>query len=196
MINFNFDRNKLLEFLPKNGIIAEIGVARGLYTEKVLKYINPKKYYLIDGWKNIDLGYPDKNMVTDIEHNKRYSNLQQTYHNNDNIKFVRLLSLDAATIFDDKFFDWVFIDADHSYTGCLNDLTAYNKLVKDDGYIVGHDYIPRGKGKKGFGVTDAVHDFVDQKNYFLVGVTNEDKYQTYVIAKNEKSKQKLLEKIV
>lgn len=196
MQHFNFDRDKLLEYLPKQSTVAEIGVARGLYSKKIIEYTNPNMLYLIDGWKNIDLGYPDKNMVLDSEHNKRYINLQKLYYNNPKVKFIRLLSLDAVQIFNKQFFDWIFIDADHSYQGCLNDLLAYDTLVKDDGLIVGHDYIPEDKGKKGFGVTKAVHDFVKNKNYHLVGVTNEDKYQTYVIAKTELTKDNFFKKIV
>lgn len=37
-------------------------------------------------------------------------------------------------------FDFVFIDADHSYMGCLNDFIAWFPYVKPKGYIAFHDY--------------------------------------------------------
>ena len=45
------DRVKLLELLPKHGIVAEVGVFRGEYSELILKWSNPEKLYLIDLWE-------------------------------------------------------------------------------------------------------------------------------------------------
>lgn len=36
--------------------------------------------------------------------------------------------------------DLVFIDADHTYEGCLRDIHAYAQLVKPGGILAGHDY--------------------------------------------------------
>jgi len=53
-------RDDLLKLMPKNGIIAEIGVWDGSFSEKILKYCNPKKLYLIDCWANQSQeAYPD-----------------------------------------------------------------------------------------------------------------------------------------
>lgn len=35
--------------------------------------------------------------------------------------------------------DFVFIDADHSYEGCLSDIKAWFPKVRSGGYITGHD---------------------------------------------------------
>lgn len=37
-------------------------------------------------------------------------------------------------------FDMVFLDADHSEEGVLNDILAWDPMVKEGGYIGGHDY--------------------------------------------------------
>jgi len=49
-------------------------------------------------------------------------------------------SLDAVREFDDESVDYVFVDADHSYAGCLADLKAWWPKVKPGGFIAGHDY--------------------------------------------------------
>jgi hypothetical protein len=57
-------------------------------------------------------------------------------------------------------FDFVFIDADHSYEGCKADIAAWFPRVKDGGWIGGHDYENTEFPK--FGVTEAVNEFVNK----------------------------------
>lgn len=191
MHRFNFDRTKLLKYLPK-GTCAEIGVARAFYTKEIIENNQPQNLFLIDYWKNFDLGYRDSNMVTDEEHEKRYQSIVENFTNNQTVSVIRDLSTSAASKFDNNFFDWVYIDADHSYDGCLQDLKAYDNKVKSNGYICGHDYFPPGVGKKGFGVNEAVYDFIREQKYYFVGYTNEEKFTSYVIAKTQEAKDKLL----
>ena len=46
------NRKHLLEILPKNGVVAELGVDSGDFTEQIIKISNPKKIYLIDTWSS------------------------------------------------------------------------------------------------------------------------------------------------
>ena len=45
----------------------------------------------------------------------------------------------AAEQVPDKSLDFVFIDADHGYEGCLRDIQAWEGKVKDGGIVFGHD---------------------------------------------------------
>ena len=36
--------------------------------------------------------------------------------------------------------DFAFIDADHAFEGCVNDIEAYRSIVKPGGILAGHDY--------------------------------------------------------
>jgi predicted O-methyltransferase YrrM len=73
------------------------------------------------------------------------------------ITLVRMDSRDAALHLFGKHgpaFDFVFIDADHSYEGVKADIDSYLPLVQDGGTLAGHDY-----GKDHFpGVTQAVNE--------------------------------------
>lgn len=57
---------------------------------------------------------------------------------------VRMPSVEAAahllTRHGPGYFDFIFIDADHSYAGCAGDIEAYRPLVAPGGLIAGHDY--------------------------------------------------------
>lgn len=190
----NLDRYNLLKYLPRC-VCAEVGVATGRMSKIIVENNNPKELYLIDAWKNFDLGYTDGNMVSDDEHESRYQNVKSMFKDNVSVKLIRDYSTSAAEKFDNNFFDWVYIDADHSYDGCMNDLVAFNNKVKPDGYIWGHDWLPEGQKRPGFNVNEAVLDFVEKNNYILSGITNERKFASYVISKTQDSHKKLIEVI-
>ena len=62
-------------------------------------------------------------------------------------------------------YDFVFLDADHSYEGCAADLAAWAPKVRPGGYICGHDYENTDFPK--FGVTQAVDEFVAERGLTL-----------------------------
>lgn len=37
--------------------------------------------------------------------------------------------------------DMIFIDGDHSYEGCFNDLTCYHSILNSGGFLIAHDYV-------------------------------------------------------
>jgi hypothetical protein len=81
-------------------------------------------------------------------------------------------------IFPENYLDWMYIDADHSYEGCKRDLNIAKKLVKNNGYILGHDY-----NHKFQGVMDSVNEFIAENSYYLSCVTR-DKNPTYLITRS------------
>jgi hypothetical protein len=66
-------------------------------------------------------------------------------------------SLEAAASFPERHFDFVFIDADHSYEGCRNDIAAWKGKVRPGGWLCGHDYTT--KAGRDVGVVRAVDEF-------------------------------------
>ena len=44
------NKDALLEVLPRHGIVAEMGVARGNYSEKIIARTEPQSLHLIDSW--------------------------------------------------------------------------------------------------------------------------------------------------
>jgi hypothetical protein len=194
MKKFKFLREHLVKCLP-SGVVAEIGVANGSFSETILTLNNPTKLLLIDAWENFNLGYTDDNMVPSDDQQKRYTDVCKKFEKNTNVHIIRSKSGDAVKALDDNMLDWVYIDGDHSYQGCFSDLKDYDKKVKPDGYICGHDWLPDGYSIDGFSVNQAVIDFVEEKNYIITFITKEKKFKSYVISKNLESSEKLLEKI-
>jgi predicted O-methyltransferase YrrM len=54
-------------------------------------------------------------------------------------------------------YDFVFLDADHSYEGCKADIAAWAPKIKPGGWLGGHDY--ENKAFPKFGVTQAVNEY-------------------------------------
>ena len=192
MKTIDLDRYELLKYMP-DGITAEIGVAKGRFSKNIVENNKPKKLFLIDAWKNFDMGYDDANMVDDNSHEERYQEVKEHFANNDTVFLVRDYSVEAAKKFEDEFFDWVYIDANHSYDGVINDLKAWDKKVKQTGYIWGHDWLPPTHTHEGFDVNRAVKDFVEEKGYIISFITKEKRYASYVISKTQESNDRLLE---
>ncbi len=67
-------------------------------------------------------------------------------------------------IFDDNELNnvgMIFIDGDHTYNGCENDLNKYSPLLNEGGFIIMHDYI-----NKNCQVKAATDDFLKDNKHF------------------------------
>jgi cephalosporin hydroxylase len=82
-----------------------------------------------------------------------------------NVRLIRSKSTKAASIFDLHTFDYVYLDADHSYANCLKDIQCWWPKVRQGGVLAGHDFIVKdAKNGVPFGVIKAVGDFLKEKN--------------------------------
>jgi len=124
------DRGELLYRLPHGGVGAEIGAAFGDFTGEILKKNVPRELYLIDAWDTPR--YQDglaqiKSKFRDILENGRL-HIVQGYST------VRLAE------FPNGFFDWVYIDTNHSFETTWEELVISHLKVKQAGRIAGHDF--------------------------------------------------------
>jgi hypothetical protein len=71
-------------------------------------------------------------------------------------------SVGASKKFADGYFDYVYIDGDHSYEGVKRDIEAWYPKVKKNGILAGHDYI-----NFKIGLRKAVDEFVKSKGLIL-----------------------------
>lgn len=160
-------RLTLLDNLPKHAVVAEIGVDTGEFSEAILKYNNPKKLHLIDAWASSRYHKGKRDFVVD-RFSSAIADGQVVLHEG--------YSTDRAVDFPDGYFDWIYIDTDHSYKTTLAELELYRTKVKPNGYIAGHDFIiGNWTGLVRYGVIDAVYEFCIKYNWELVYLTMEHK---------------------
>ena len=74
----------------------------------------------------------------------------------DKIKFIYDSSETFAQSIPEETLDFVFIDADHSYEGALNDFRRYFPLIKKNGIFSGHDFSLQG-------VNSALREFLKER---------------------------------
>jgi SAM-dependent methyltransferase len=161
-------RVDMLYEVKHNGVIAELGVFRGDFSEQILEACKPKKLVLIDLWPDqpIQCGDADGNHLEFQNGKQLHSQVVSKFNKMDVVRILHGLT-NLIKSYPENYFDMVYIDADHSYNAVLNDLINAYRVTKPDGIIMGHDYsynLEKTKNTHYFGVSDAVSRFcVDYK---------------------------------
>ena len=101
------NRDVLLERMPKNAIVAELGVDNGDFTAKILAKSQPKKLHLIDAWQS--RRYPEEKFLAV---KKRFENQRESGQ----IEINRGYSTDVLSNVPDGYFDWVYLDTGHGFS--------------------------------------------------------------------------------
>lgn len=189
----NPESEYILKHIPKNTVGAEIGVWMANTSKKILDKTNPSHLYLVDPW-SVE---PYKNQVNN-EH-ESYENYLEKYSRvtggrdeeafktfydkvyNDvvakmakysNATVLRMTSKEFFETFDKKL-DWIYIDGDHSYEGCYQDLTGCLNVIATNGIIFGDDYAwEKNNGKPG--VTKAVNQFITENKFTIKQLGNRE----------------------
>ncbi len=149
-------REALLETLPKNSVAAEIGVAQGDYSQKILDIVKPKKLHLVDAWEQEQY----------IASRKRVESRFASQIEEGLVEINLGYSTDVLATFPDEHFDWVYIDTNHSYETTRDELLLAERKVKSGGRILGDDYcLGNIYTPVVFGVIAAVNEFCIKRNW-------------------------------
>jgi hypothetical protein len=159
------DRTEMLKQLPAGGVVAEIGVNEGDFSEQILSLCKPEKLILIDVWasKRYHGGLFEK-----------VKNRFARQSEKGQIEIIRDLSFGAIASCHDQSFDWVYLDTDHTYKTTQRELELLRPKMKKGGIIAGHDYIV-GNWNAGYryGVIEAVREFCVKYNWEMIFLTHE-----------------------
>jgi hypothetical protein len=171
---------QFLEHVAHEGIIAEIGVHKGEFSDSLLRFTNPKKLYLIDCWEYQDpLVYDDSANTPHAEQEKLYQQTLMRFAEDSRVEVVRKYSKDAVNLFENESLDLVYIDANHAYDAVKDDLNIWWPKVKKGGMLSGHDYFIHPT----FGVIQAVNEFLIEHNLYFSLLTTNDYFDSWAIQK-------------
>jgi hypothetical protein len=131
-------RNDLVKLLPRGGRVAEVGTYRGDFARHILATCEPAELHIID----LDVSLVD----AEVLHDERVTAHVGPSH-------------EVLSGFPSAHFDWIYIDADHSYAGVTRDAGAAASKVRPGGFLVFNDFAHMDPFLGAYGVHRAVVDF-------------------------------------
>lgn len=161
-------RETILANIPKGSVGAEVGVWKGDFSALMLRNVSPSQLHLIDPWacatdQDHANAWYGANRVTQDKMDETHQKVCERFRAEIEAGIVQIHrspSVDALQSFPDESLDFVYVDGDHAYEGCLADLRASLRVVKKGGLICGDDYSLGGWW--GDGIVRAVHVFVSE----------------------------------
>lgn len=166
--------NKTAKLIPEGSIGAELGVWKGDSSAKFIK--RAKHIHLVDSW-SVQVYQGSKEHGGYEKYLKRYRKLVGSSNPDDFQKYydkiyqsvvdrfkdhsVTIHRMPTAQWFDEfnEPLDWIYVDASHSYEGCLNDLHKSWDIIRVGGYLLCDDF-----SKKKADVKRAITEFAKQRN--------------------------------
>jgi predicted O-methyltransferase YrrM len=118
------NREAILYRMRVRSITAEVGVLTGRFSKSILDICQPSKLHLID---------------TQLH---RFA-VHEKFKAEIDTGVIHLHEGDSSSIiaeFPDGYFDFIYIDADHSYQGVKRDIQAAKSKVKERGFLIFNDY--------------------------------------------------------
>jgi len=137
--------------------IIEVGSFIGASTVQFAKAFPDSTIFAVDMWKD-DFDPNDPICQFDMATaEKMFDNATKDYYN---IVKIKMSGIDFADVIQNSWFEFIYIDANHSYHGCSEDIAAFSCKVAANGILAGHDYIDEDYTK----VTKAVNESFSKEN--------------------------------
>lgn len=160
-------------------VIAEIGVEFGGYTDVYIRFFKNPKVYLVDLWEAEGNDPYFESHPEQLA--KGYAEILSKYGTDSRVEICKGFANDWCDKFPDEHFDWIYIDANHTYEAVKNDILKWLPKVKKGGILSGHDFNPDPNNIvfESFGVDKAVREIFGNK----FELTTEKYYKTWFITK-------------
>lgn len=169
------NRLELIKMLPKNTIVTEVGVAFGDFSNLILNTMQPTKFVAIDIFRLHEevvyggmqySGVLNKEKFKGLNHFDWYSKRFEKNLNNGQLEIKKGISWEILRSYPDRYFDMIYIDADHRYESVKKDIQAAKRKIKNKGVIIFNDYVLFDLTISYFyGVPKAVNEFLLESNF-------------------------------
>jgi len=134
-----------LQFIGRHQVktMAELGVLRGRFAERVLKGCpDISTYYLIDPWKHLDDWKKPANKDDETFENVYNEAMTRTQPWESKRVILRGRTTEVVHAIPDGSLDLAYVDADHTLRGISIDLIRIWPKVRAGGFIGGDDFCP------------------------------------------------------
>lgn len=168
-------RRSLVRMLPRDAVGAEIGVWRGDFSARLLRATRPVKLHLVDPWRFMggeayrEAWYGGREAADQAAMDRIHAEVVRRFRREVAAGIVevhRTTSAEAASLFADGYFDWVYVDGDHLHEAVRSDLELFAPKVRPGGLLAGDDYGLPGWWEDG--VTRAVDEFAAASGHELL----------------------------
>ncbi len=136
-------RRKMLdEVMPKGARCAEIGVWQGDFSAEILNITKPRELVLIDPWDLLAVKTEEHTHAQHADALKmraKYDQIMGTIGRLPNCIVRKGFSAQVLETYPDGYFDWVYIDGNHTYEFVLEDIMVAARKVRSGGLIAGDD---------------------------------------------------------
>jgi hypothetical protein len=167
-------RRLILDKLPKNLVVAEVGVQFGDFTKSILKQMSPTKFYAIDLFNF----HKSKKVWRSPKINNFYKNKTSIQYYKDRFAqeiekgqlFIKQgVSWEVLNSFPDNYFDFIYIDAGHDYKSVKKDSEVAIKKLKKGGFLGFNDYMLFSTHtNKYYGIVQVVNSLCVERNYEIL----------------------------
>jgi len=137
----------------------EVGVWRGANAAELLKAFPRLQLTAVDPWhyggEHDSMPKTKEEMKSAM---KEFTEVTEFAHSR--LTTLMMSSEFAANELKDRYYDFLFLDGNHSYPSVYRDLRWMYTKVRTGGIFCGHDYGGKGDERGRFGVKRAVDEFV------------------------------------
>jgi hypothetical protein len=158
--------------LPLDGVVAEVGVALGNFSTLLIAALQPREFVAIDRFTLHQItalwGRPTTEIFQGADHRGFYAKVLGECPCVVTIREGQShLMLET---FPDRYFDLIYIDADHSYPAVKRDAAAAARKIKPNGIVIFNDYILFDHlAGVPYGVVPAVNELVVHEGWHVIG---------------------------
>lgn len=160
-----YTREDMLRHFNPSGLGIEIGVFEGLFAKEILNICTNLNLLMLDCWQEqFDEVYDDpSNAKNGIQIYRINETIENTIAHYNRAKLIKGFSDEFCKFFKDGIFDFIYLDANHSYDAIKKDLHNWYPKLKKGGLFSGHDYVNNHQ----CGVKQAVDEFANELNIEL-----------------------------
>ena len=185
-IRIRSDIPAFLSLYGMNRRICEVGVRFGYNFQQLLS-CKPELAIGIDHYRNKGVAGEQDTGLDQGKLDKIHADTFLRFLSFPCARILRERSEVAVTMFPLSYFDFIYVDADHTREGALKDIRLWWGRVRQGGILAGHDYIETtSQNGVPFGVVGAVAEFLKEKKIpaTQLHVTGEG-YRTWMLYKQE-----------
>jgi len=154
------------------GVVTEVGVALGDFSQFILDTLKPSRFVAIDTFDMRNLtniwGRTSAEVFAGKTHEEFYRD--RFASEGERVKICTGLSDQVLAGFPDHSFDFIYVDAYHSYEAVRDDAVVASRKIKPNGVVVFNDYTTFDRYLNApYGVVEAVNELVVAGSWKVIG---------------------------